>query len=81
MALGTQPDPPEGAKRSTRPRTGWLREDFVDRTRARAATLNQLLGDTGVKITPDERSNSVLARGSGEELELVERLVQRLDDK
>src|ERR671910_603249 len=43
MALVTQPDPPEGAKRSVRPRTGWLREDFVDRTRARAATLNQLL--------------------------------------
>jgi type II secretory pathway component GspD/PulD (secretin) len=46
-----------------------------------AATLNQLLGDTGVKITPDERSNSVLARGSDENLEVVERLVQRLDDE
>jgi signal transduction histidine kinase len=39
-------DPTEGdaaASRSVRARTGWLREDFADRTRARAATLNQLL--------------------------------------
>lgn len=29
--------------RGTRARTSWLREDFADRTRARTATLNQLL--------------------------------------
>src|SRR5687767_2370222 len=29
--------------RGTRARGGWLREDFADRTRARTATLNQLL--------------------------------------
>lgn len=38
---------PSGAASDTaripRARAGWLREDFADRTRARAATLNQLL--------------------------------------
>ncbi len=33
----------QSASRIVRQRTGWLREDFADRTRARAATLNQLL--------------------------------------
>lgn len=45
MSVALQ-DPPEGdaaGSRSARARTGWLREDFADRTRARAATLNQLL--------------------------------------
>jgi signal transduction histidine kinase len=45
MAVALQ-ESSEGAgdtARLTRPRTGWLREDFADRTRARAATLNQLL--------------------------------------
>lgn len=45
MSVALQ-DPPEGdaaVLRSARARTGWLREDFADRTRARAATLNQLL--------------------------------------
>ncbi|MET0782110.1 MAG: ATP-binding protein [Microbacterium sp.] len=39
----SQQDTPDGGARSARARTGWLREDFADRTRARAATLNQLL--------------------------------------
>ncbi|WP_091706176.1 ATP-binding protein [Microbacterium sp. cf046] len=39
----TQQEPPGGSARTARVRTGWLREDFADRTRARAATLNQLL--------------------------------------
>ena len=39
----TQQDPAGGSARTARSRTGWLREDFADRTRARAATLNQLL--------------------------------------
>ncbi|MGL4256671.1 MAG: hypothetical protein ACRCSL_10075, partial [Microbacterium sp.] len=29
--------------RTARPRAGWLRQDFADRTRGRTATLNQLL--------------------------------------
>ncbi|HYJ51245.1 MAG TPA: ATP-binding protein [Microbacterium sp.] len=43
MAVPMQSDPPDDAARSARARIGWLREDFADRTRARAATLNQLL--------------------------------------
>lgn len=39
----TAHDHSPGAPRLGRQRAGWLREDFSDRTRARAATLNQLL--------------------------------------
>ena len=39
----TAHDHSPGAPRVGRQRAGWLREDFSDRTRARAATLNQLL--------------------------------------
>jgi signal transduction histidine kinase len=39
----TAHDRSPGAPRLGRQRAGWMREDFSDRTRARAATLNQLL--------------------------------------
>ena len=42
-ALQESPDGAADTGRLSRARTGWLREDFADRTRARAATLNQLL--------------------------------------
>ncbi len=45
MAVALE-ETPEGAAatgRFARSRAGWLREDYADRTRARAATLNQLL--------------------------------------
>ena len=43
MGDATAHDHSQSASRLVRARTGWLREDFADRTRARAATLNQLL--------------------------------------
>jgi signal transduction histidine kinase len=43
MAVARQQDDRDEAAPPARARTGWLREDFVDRTRARVATLNQLL--------------------------------------
>ena len=43
MGDATAHDHSPGAPRLGRQRAGWLREDFSDRTRARAATLNQLL--------------------------------------
>jgi signal transduction histidine kinase len=44
MAVATQQNAPEESARHARARrAAWLKEDFVDRTRARAATLNQLL--------------------------------------
>jgi signal transduction histidine kinase len=43
MGDPTAHDHSQSASRIVRQRTGWLREDFADRTRARAATLNQLL--------------------------------------
>jgi len=43
MGDATARDHSQSASRLVRQRTGWLREDFADRTRARAATLNQLL--------------------------------------
>ena len=43
MGDATSHDHSHSASRLVRQRTGWLREDFADRTRARTATLNQLL--------------------------------------
>jgi signal transduction histidine kinase len=43
VALQESSDGAADTGRLSRARTGWLREDFADRTRARAATLNQLL--------------------------------------
>ncbi|MET0560516.1 MAG: ATP-binding protein [Gaiellaceae bacterium] len=43
MGDATAHDHSQSASRLVRARTGWLREDFADRTRARTAILNQLL--------------------------------------
>lgn len=43
MGDATAHDHSQSASRPGRQRIGWLREDFADRTRARTATLNQLL--------------------------------------
>ncbi|MCR2809821.1 MULTISPECIES: PAS domain-containing sensor histidine kinase [unclassified Microbacterium] len=43
MAVATQTVPEEPVPHPRARRLTWLQEDFVDRTRARAATLNQLL--------------------------------------
>lgn len=43
VALNETPESATATGRFARARAGWLREDFTDRTRARAATLNQLL--------------------------------------
>ena len=43
VALNETPEGATATGRFARVRAGWLREDFTDRTRARAATLNQLL--------------------------------------
>ena len=44
-------------------------------------TLRQLLGDdSGLRLAADARSNSLLARGTREDLEVVEAVVGRLDE-
>ncbi|WP_137845994.1 ATP-binding protein [Microbacterium sp. 2FI] len=48
MSVAPNPRPHSDAVRTQRTRTAWLRDDFVDRTRARTATLNQLLLGTVV---------------------------------
>ncbi|GAA1949646.1 sensor histidine kinase [Microbacterium deminutum] len=43
MTVAIKGDPHPGRSRTSRGRSAWPRSDFVDRTRDRAATLNQLL--------------------------------------
>jgi len=46
-----------------------------------AETLRDILGKTSLRISVDERTNSVVARGSAEDLEICEGIALRLDEK
>lgn len=46
-----------------------------------AETLARVFGESAIKLSVDERSNSVVAKGTAEDLDLVEALLHRLDDR